>query len=871
MTPRRLRYLRLNDDPPYEMDDLAPELPIEMETLGEWFEFCKKLGEHFPWNYELLTIDFNFKEDTSGPWFPLPGRETKDNDFLDDPELSQLQWSNRLIGLGPNSGILIGAFLVAHSAYRDLPCGISFHTLYANIVMEDMSSAMLATQILLASNALPVGPNLKETLKAANRMIRESINEPLYGLLVAVRRFRDEFLRRAGARDESEMQSVRLWMEPTSLIDLLDMFRSVQSEEELDEGLTDLGIEFHERNGALESLDVRSVFIDRLFTLDQQWGVGEILKRLPLAEVKPAGDGQPEAGIIWQFVEALATRTPSNIGPVIDFFKQSAAGKENRSINEVVKRKTHRLIALIFAWLDLYAERWFESDTRSWDPSVNEVEGDFPSLTEQIRELLRLIALTKSAGWKVAAEAFDPHVNFLPLSGKYSISSFIRDECEHGSVLYRALGYGEPGLRQASQKSLFALQHLLVIAVGWGCLEERTGKGGHPHYRLKSVQVPEQRPMKTTQIELAYRLGFNVEDGKDPSKQLARIVQDAPGYENVSVKDFLSSLEERPLPEHLKVLGWEFIDEFWGPKSPRPLPRKALPACLLDEPSEPPHIPPDGDDKSEPPPSPPETDGGDKSEPPPSPPEIDGAEKSDYDMIAEMQAVLMPPRASFTVGDRLQIECYRRSAERVGGDYYRIKPEQGDSCQLHIGDVCGKGLRAGFTLQDLYGQISIMEDADPPLRPHEICEKLDSKLRHRIDSLATVNNFKSPSDRWATFICAALDLKENAITYSNAGHPPAILVRKGGSHQLLVSPSPLSRGVGIHSGAKYFSEREGLSSGDRIVFYTDGLADNANDKLLACILENRHLTASEIIDQLATFADLEPISDDLTILVAAID
>lgn len=839
MMPRKLRYLRVNDDPVSERDDLALDLPIEIENLEEWFEFCRKLDAQFPWDYELLTIDFNFKEDQSGPWFPFPGQTYEYNDFRNEPELSELRWSDRLFELGPNSGILIGAFLVAHAAYRDLPCGISFHTLYPNIVMKDMSSAMLATQILLASNAIPIRPDLKETLKAANRTIQESFKDPLDGLLVAVARFRNEFLRRAGASHDNDTRLVRLWMEPTSLLDLLHLFRSVKTEEELDKGLESHGIEFHERNGALVSLDVRSMFIDRLFRL-ASWGVPEILPRLPLAEVKPAGEGQTQAGIVWQFVEALVTRTPSNIGPVLDFFRESAAGRETRSVNEVIKRKTHRLIALIFAWLDLYAERWFETESRSWEY----LEGsDSAPLVDLVRELLRQIDSTKNSGWKVDGVSFDPRVHFLSLTGPNSISTHLREESIPTSVLYGVLSYGEPRSRQVNQRTLNTLQQLLKIAVTWNCLEERTDDGTS-RYRLKSLEIPYQRPMKTMQMDLAVRLGFNVEDGKDPSKQLARIVQDAPGFENVSVKDFLSSLEERPLPEHLKWLGWEFMDQFWGGKEGgRKLRIEAFPACLVDI----------------------ET---------PSQETVASLQwgreiQRSYDALVRTQAVLMPPRVSFDVSDRLQIECYRRSAEQVGGDYYRVKLETSDSCRLYIGDVCGKGIPAGFTLQEIHGLITILEDRTPPLLPHEICTQLDSKLGERISSYGRVYNPTEPPDRWATVIFATIDLTNNCLTYCNAGHPSAILVRKDGSCEVLEAQS---RGIGLIPGAKYFSTTKSIAPGDRLVFYTDGLVEQPNSEMIDCLLENRHSRATDLLDQLVSrLVGAELIADDITLLVASID
>ena len=123
MTPRVLRYLRLNDEPPTETDDLTVELPVEVIDLGMWFEFCQRLSQRQVWEYELLTIDFNFKEDMSGPWFPPPGHEPYNPDFREDPNLSQLRWPDSLVenGIGPNSGLLIGIHLVSHATTATCP------------------------------------------------------------------------------------------------------------------------------------------------------------------------------------------------------------------------------------------------------------------------------------------------------------------------------------------------------------------------------------------------------------------------------------------------------------------------------------------------------------------------------------------------------------------------------------------------------------------------------------------------------------------------------------------------------------------------------------------------------------------------------
>jgi hypothetical protein len=593
MRPRLLKYLRVNDEPPTSWDDLAQKLPVEIDNLTRWFDFCGDLAHQRLWEYELLTIDFNFKSDPSGPWFPLPGQDPKvyNADFLTDPALAQLRWSDCLNDIGPNSGLLIGAHLISHAAYRDLPCGVAFHTYFPNMVIRDMCSAMIATQMLLASGAhIPTG-NLRETMRAAIELVEQSSKKPFDGLVDAVVRFQQAFIQRAGADSSLDKGVARLWMEPTSLWTLLDIFRSAQTDDELEDRLQKFGIEFYDRNGALHSLNIRSMFLDRLIYKDQV-GVNHVRSRLPLAEVKPAGDTQPESGVIWRFIETLAMNTPSNISPVLEFFDNLKAGNNTRTINEAVKRKVHRLIALVFAWLDLYAERWFDTQSRSWDPFDDELNSALPALTEQIGELLRIIELTGEEGWpadllpgEAREQYFDPRVHFLPLSdrGPFSISAMLREHCVPESVLFRALRYDRSD-SAISQSRTAALAHLLDIAVQWGCIEEGLNPQGEgtQRYRLKHLEIPQRRPMRMVQVDLARHLGFEVKGDDDASTQLKRIIQGTPGFERVSVKDFLNGLEERPLPEHLKWLGWEFMDRFWGPPNIRSLPYDAWPVCLSE-------------------------------------------------------------------------------------------------------------------------------------------------------------------------------------------------------------------------------------------------------------------------------------------------
>lgn len=856
MKPRQLRYLRINDEPPRPREDVVKNhLPVKTENLTEWFEFTRRLAQPRPWAYELLTIDFNFKDDRSGPWFPSQGQdpETYNADFLADPMLSQLRWSEGLANIGPNSGLLIGAHMVSYANHRDMPCGVAFHTYHPAIVIRDMSSAMLVTQILVASGALTPADSLAKLIRAAIDMVESKggRHRPAFVALGdAAQRFRQAFLQRAGAGEQSPESEINLWMEPASLWNLLDIFQSAQTEKDLDQQLDKFGIEFYNRDGTLDSLDLRSILLDRLIYKDTIWNVR---KYLPLTDAKPAAGVQQEAGVLWQFVETLASRTPANIAPVLEYFSRFKQGEDIGSINVAVKRKVHRLIALIFAWLDQYAEQWFNVQTLSWDSFEDEYDENLPPMTVQISALLRILDSAKEKGWAVEPQPgqtegrmFDPRIDFLPLSGKgdRTISTLVREQCAPESPLYRALRYDDPESANLGQRRQKALSRMLSIAARWGNVTENTDADGKPteSYRLNRLELPPQRPLQTLQTDLAQRLGFDVKPGDDPSTQLKRIIQGTPGYEHVGVLEFLSGLEERPLPDHFKWLGWEFMEKFWQPTDGLGLPYEAWPICLSEA-------------------------GGTPSETI-SLVEWRRRQHRSYDAARQVQSVIMPSPQLFHESN-CEIWCWARSAEAVGGDYHYIKQERPNRYRLYIGDVCGKGLAAALMVQEIHGSIRALEEQALP--PEEICSRLDGKLYERFIEYSEHDAPTSHgiSNRWATLVCAILDLDSHSLTYTNAGHPSPLIVHRDGSTQTL---APQSRPVGLLPGTGYVSDTVALSPGDRILFFTDGLSEILEDELVKCAAEHRHLKAKELSNVLlerARIADRQ--TDDITLLAVSID
>jgi phosphoserine phosphatase RsbU/P len=135
------------------------------------------------------------------------------------------------------------------------------------------------------------------------------------------------------------------------------------------------------------------------------------------------------------------------------------------------------------------------------------------------------------------------------------------------------------------------------------------------------------------------------------------------------------------------------------------------------------------------------------------------------------------------------------------------------------------------------------------------------------------------ADRFVTFFYAQLDGASRKLRFVNAGHNAPILLRRDGSHARLDSDGGV---LGVFPEARYSSGDADLNSGDRVVFFTDGVTEAADhtaeefgDKRLLEILQaHQSLDAEQIQKKI-----LESVNefcagswqDDATLIVVAVD
>ncbi len=198
----------------------------------------------------------------------------------------------------------------------------------------------------------------------------------------------------------------------------------------------------------------------------------------------------------------------------------------------------------------------------------------------------------------------------------------------------------------------------------------------------------------------------------------------------------------------------------------------------------------------------------------------------------------------------------------LSGDYFDFFPLKEPYAAFAIADVAGKGVPASIIMSSFR---TILHTAAPYFtRARDIAQRANEIL------LETVR----PND-FVTAFFGVLNHETGEVTYCNAGHNPAILMKKDGSHELLETGGPV---LGVFESFDF--EQGKITLDDSLLFcYTDGVVDAANsaeepyemERLLKYLKTHRESAPSRICSglrrELKDHVKDMPQLDDMTFLV----
>jgi PAS domain S-box-containing protein len=222
-----------------------------------------------------------------------------------------------------------------------------------------------------------------------------------------------------------------------------------------------------------------------------------------------------------------------------------------------------------------------------------------------------------------------------------------------------------------------------------------------------------------------------------------------------------------------------------------------------------------------------------------------------------------PPRRP-----QLEIAVRYRPAAReaeVGGDWYDAFVTAPGETTLVVGDVTGHDWTAAAVAGQLRSMLRGIAVALEGRDLGAVLRSLDRAVRDTgMATLATavVARVVEPP--------AGSPLLPGQLRWSNAGHPPPLLVEPDGTARLLQRPSDLL--LGVDPTAPRTQHTVDLRPGATLVLYTDGLVehrdatlDDGLDRLLAAATDLSARPVDEVCDEI--IARLHPeLTDDIAIL-----
>lgn len=214
---------------------------------------------------------------------------------------------------------------------------------------------------------------------------------------------------------------------------------------------------------------------------------------------------------------------------------------------------------------------------------------------------------------------------------------------------------------------------------------------------------------------------------------------------------------------------------------------------------------------------------------------LDRLEKTRIDReLATASAVqqMLMARADL-VGDFFEVAHASLPCRAISGDFLEYHHEPGARFGLALGDVSGKGPPAALVAAMLHGMLAMATDEIET--PGSLLGRLNVALRRR-----------NIEDRYAT-LCYASLAPGRQLTYSNAGHPPPLLLSAGRIRPLTIG-GPM---LGVFEDATFPSDTLELAPGDSLIFYSDGVTD-------ALAPDGRELGLDRLIAAIAAHATARP-------------
>jgi sigma-B regulation protein RsbU (phosphoserine phosphatase) len=237
-------------------------------------------------------------------------------------------------------------------------------------------------------------------------------------------------------------------------------------------------------------------------------------------------------------------------------------------------------------------------------------------------------------------------------------------------------------------------------------------------------------------------------------------------------------------------------------------------------------------------------------------------------VAAQIQASMLPSVfPAFPDRKEFDLHASMVPAKEVGGDFYDFYLVRGNYLAVIIADVSGKGVPAALFMVITK---TLIENLSSSLSPRKIFKKVNKRLIRNNDT-----------GMFVTAFIGFYNISTGRFVYSNAGHNPPLLKKRGGDYAFLKSEPCLV--LGSFEEAKYTENEIFLEKGDILYLYTDGVTEAMNVKgelfsdaaLVEVLNKNKNASPQALLKavkkEVDAFSEGAQQFDDITMLALKIN
>jgi hypothetical protein len=212
-------------------------------------------------------------------------------------------------------------------------------------------------------------------------------------------------------------------------------------------------------------------------------------------------------------------------------------------------------------------------------------------------------------------------------------------------------------------------------------------------------------------------------------------------------------------------------------------------------------------------------------------------------------------------------------SRQVGGDLYDIFETDDGGVAMVLGDVSGKGLSAALLMGVVQGAVRTASDAGLAAHHEYAAERLNHLLC-----------MKTARERFVSLFWCYLNQQGTRLSYINAGHLPALLVRERFGRpdvwRLEQGGGPV---LGVLPGVTYKQAEIDIEPGDLLVVFSDGVSEATNaqgaefgeEGIIESVKREWRNSAGGVCDgilaDVRAFLGDEPPHDDQTLMVVRLE